>query len=374
MNTAVKTKTENEIATTTNDKMPALVKEGMMDMNTWGVIKDVIFPGVKNDKVIETAIRYCKARNLDIMKKPIHIVKFGDSETILPGISELRTTAVRTGLYAGKDSPKFGPDITEEWNWTTTWDNKTTKKHAKVTFPEWVEQTVYRLVNNEKCAFIERVYWKEAYATVSRKEDAPNSMWQERPRGQLAKCGEAASLRCAFPEELGSLYAAEEIEGKQDYSNSKTVDAVATDKQEDDPVIKRLNEKKDKKKPSTKQAETVTEVVVESTVETKTVDAQKSENENNKVVNTFSEEAGKLDNEPFSIETFRITKNGEKGQNQFANIDEAFDFLKTLVNRYAFKEAKKQLLTENNSLLTEMEKLGKIDFVTEIRDLANTGK
>jgi hypothetical protein len=37
-------------------------------------------------------------------------------------------------------------------------------------------------------------------------------MWIKRPKGQLAKCGKAASLRTAFPEECG--YAAEEMAGK----------------------------------------------------------------------------------------------------------------------------------------------------------------
>ena len=47
-------------------------------------------------------------------------------------------------------------------------------------------------------------------------------MWGKRPRGQLDKCVEAAALRKAFPEELGNVYAAEEMEGR-------TIDGVVVD-------------------------------------------------------------------------------------------------------------------------------------------------
>jgi hypothetical protein len=56
------------------------------------------------------------------------------------------------------------------------------------------------------------VFWEETYARV-KKTDTPNEMWQKRPRSQLIKCGKAAALRAAFPEEAGE-YTAEEMEGK----------------------------------------------------------------------------------------------------------------------------------------------------------------
>ena len=47
-------------------------------------------------------------------------------------------------------------------------------------------------------------------------------MWIKRPKGQLGKCGKAASLRAAFPGECG--YAAEEMDGKSlDDLNDGTV-------------------------------------------------------------------------------------------------------------------------------------------------------
>jgi hypothetical protein len=72
---------------------------------------------------------------------------------------------------------------------------------------------VYRIVSGKRCAFTEEVYWQEAYSTAGGKNSqVPTAMWIKRPKGQLAKCGKAASLRAAFPEECG--YAAEEMDGK----------------------------------------------------------------------------------------------------------------------------------------------------------------
>jgi len=42
----------------------------------------------------------------------------------------------------------------------------------------------------------------------------PNTMWQKRPYGQLAKCAEAQALRKAFPEIVSQHPTAEEMEGK----------------------------------------------------------------------------------------------------------------------------------------------------------------
>jgi len=135
-------------------------------------------------------------------------------ETVWPSIMEIQTTATRTGLWAGMDRPVWGPDVTHTFTGrfkddTDTWQEST----VTVTFPEWVAVTVYRLVGGRRCAFTEEVYWMEAYSTAGGKNSQlPTAMWIKRPKGQLGKCGKAASLRAAFPEECG--YAAEEMDGK----------------------------------------------------------------------------------------------------------------------------------------------------------------
>ena len=169
-------------------------------------MKTVLFKGA-SDAMICTLVDYCKARRLDPLKKPFHIVKVYDQdegrmvESIWPSIGELRTTAMRTGEYAGKSEIIFGPDVTKSLG------------GQNFEFPEWAQCTVYRMVKGQRVEFAgSRVYWLETYA--SKKGGGPNSMWAKRSRGQLAKCAEAEALRSAFPEESGSDPTAEEMEGQ----------------------------------------------------------------------------------------------------------------------------------------------------------------
>ena len=192
---------------------PAIEKRFGITRNQWRTLTEAIFPNAQTPEAVMMAWEYCKARKLDPFKRQVHIVPVWSSaakkmiETVWPGISELRTTATRTGAYAGMDAFEYGPDVTEELegkNGTVT-----------VTYPEWCRATVYKIVQGNRVPFVgPTVYWKETYATEGRNSDAPNAMWTKRPRGQLQKCTEAAALRMAFPEELGGEYAAEEMEGK----------------------------------------------------------------------------------------------------------------------------------------------------------------
>jgi phage recombination protein Bet len=145
-------------------------------------------------------------------------------ETVWPGIAEIRTTASRTGQYAGIDAVEFGPVVERSFSGQTGGNNSETIT-KKVRYPEWASVVVYRLVAGVRCAYHAKVYWEETYATMG-KSDVPNEMWAKRPRGQLDKCVEAAALRKAFPEELGNIYAAEEMEGR-DIGDGSSIDSVA---------------------------------------------------------------------------------------------------------------------------------------------------
>jgi phage recombination protein Bet len=202
---------------------PADAAQFGYDKETWRVLVEAIFPGARSPHSVILALAYCKARKLDPLKRPVHIVAVWDSkrkcevETIWPGIGELRTTAARTGQYAGKDKTVFGPTVTETF--------KDDESEVIVTFPESAQITVYRIVQGARCSFEgPTVYWRESYATRSNKSSVPNQMWKDRPSGQLEKCAEAASLRVAFPEEIGNDYAAEEMEGRKFESIGKTAE------------------------------------------------------------------------------------------------------------------------------------------------------
>jgi phage recombination protein Bet len=197
--------------------MQTLAELGL-DANTWRVLTESIFPGAKTADGILLAVRYCKARGLDPLKRPVHVVPMWSKtagreiETVWPGIAEVQTTAARTGQWAGMDPPRFGPDRTRTFQGRVKTDKGWDPVEITLTFPEWCEVTVYRLVGGVRCAFTEPVFWEEAYSRSSSRSELPTDMWAKRPRGQLHKCAKAASLRAAFPEE--ATYTAEEMAGK----------------------------------------------------------------------------------------------------------------------------------------------------------------
>lgn len=196
---------------------PAVAKEYEISAPDWRVLVEQVFPSAKTVEAVMLALAYCRKRNLDIYKRPVHIVPMWSStlgrmvETVWPGIAEIRTTAMRTKDYAGIDEVVFGPPITQTFAGTAKDGSKIEKT---VTFPEWASVTVYRLDRTgTPRAYKAKVFWLETYASMG-KGDLPNEMWESRAYGQLDKCVEAAAIRKAFPEEVGNTYSAEEMEGK----------------------------------------------------------------------------------------------------------------------------------------------------------------
>lgn len=186
---------------------PAIEERFGIDRASWKALVEAIFPNAATTESVVLALSYCRARKLDPFKRTIHIVPIWNRQlkqmvdTIWPGIGELRTTAFRTGEYAGRDEARFGPTIV-------------LGKVGKIdmNYPEWCAVTVYRLIKGNRVAFYgPKVYWIETYATAGRDDDSPNEMWRNRPIGQLEKCAEAAALRAAFPEEIGGDLIEDEV-------------------------------------------------------------------------------------------------------------------------------------------------------------------
>jgi phage recombination protein Bet len=189
--------------------------------SAWKALTEAVYPLAKTPDAIVMALSYCKARKLDPFKRPVHIVPMWDSakreyvETIWPGISELRTTAFRTGQYAGCDETEFGPMVEREFVGMVGKRGQEKEKRITLSFPEWARITVHRELGGRVCKFVgPKVYWLESYASLGQ-SDVPNEMWAERPIGQIEKCAEAGALRRAFPEELGNMLSAEEMEGRR---------------------------------------------------------------------------------------------------------------------------------------------------------------
>lgn len=209
-----------------------------VDPGAWQTLVDAIFPNARTAEGVILALNYCKARGLDVFRRPVHIIPirtrvkspdgkeyFADRESVWIGIEALRSMASSSGAYLGCDPATFGPDITSEWELPSGDDDggdhpnapprekkapAAPPKMLKVTHPAWCQMTVYRLVQGLRVAFPgPRVYWLETYATAG-KSDRPNEMWRDRPFGQLEKCAEAAALRRAFPGELADTFLTEE--------------------------------------------------------------------------------------------------------------------------------------------------------------------
>ena len=146
-------------------------------------------------------IKYCVAvinqLNLSPFLNQNHFVKriFKDGTAVISvqvGIDGFRLHAQRAGGYAGSDEPVY------EYN------DKNEVTKATV--------AVYKIVQGVRCPFTAAARWDEYYPG-----QGPNSrMWDKMPHNQLAKCAEALALRKAFPAELSSLYAEEEMHKDRD--------------------------------------------------------------------------------------------------------------------------------------------------------------
>lgn len=210
--------TSNTLATSA---LPSAVVNLGIDEPTWNALKNSIYPGAKDDSVV-MAVSYCRARNLDPLMKPVHLVPMNvkDSQTgknewrdvVMPGVGLYRIQADRSGSYAGAKEPEFGPDVTQ------------TLDGVEITFPAWCKYTVFkRLSDGTIVEFSAKEYWLENYATAGRDTRAPNAMWKKRPYGQISKCSESQALRKGWPE-IGQQPTAEEMEGKDlDFGEIKDV-------------------------------------------------------------------------------------------------------------------------------------------------------
>lgn len=207
MNTQTAQRTPNTVGEEYEKQLPEPVARRGISEAQWRTLKDSLYPGARSQSIL-LVWDYCKARKLDPLKKPCHIVpmQVQDPESghyvwrdvVMPGIYEYRTTAQRTGEYLGHSKPAYGPEI----------------NFKGVVAPEYCEMVMYRWNADakQKVEFPVRVYFREAVAT--KKDGSVNAMWTRRPIGQLTKCTEAAGLREAFPDELGGEPTAEEMDGK----------------------------------------------------------------------------------------------------------------------------------------------------------------
>ncbi|HET6613659.1 MAG TPA: phage recombination protein Bet [Kofleriaceae bacterium] len=167
------------------------------------VLRNTICQGL-NDHETALFLEVARAKGLDPFARQIHAVKRKDGEgghkmTIQTGIDGFRVIAQRSGDRDGEDPVQYcGPD----GKWVDIWlDEKKPPLAARA--------RVYRRGHSRPYEGIARY----DFYVQRKKGGDPNHMWGT-PGGaahMLAKCAEALALRKAYPEDLGGMYADEEM-------------------------------------------------------------------------------------------------------------------------------------------------------------------
>lgn len=202
---------QQEVTVSAERTLSTQLAERSITNPQWHTLSKSLYPGASQASVL-MVIDYCRARNLDPLKKPCHIVpmqvKVGRDyewrDVILPGIYELRTTAMRTGLYLGHSKPEYGELF----------------EFMGMNVPAWCDLVIYRWNDAAKlkAEFPVRTYFAEVCGTTWDKEaqaHKANARWSKAPVQMMVKCAEAAGLREAFPDELGGQMTVEEMEGQR---------------------------------------------------------------------------------------------------------------------------------------------------------------
>lgn len=211
-----------------------------IDQPKWNVLKDVLYPTAKSPEIIGLVLAQCKVKGYDPFTKPYHIavvtVDGKEVEQIWPAHSQLVITAHRTGLFVGIDEIEYGPQI----------------KFYNKMVPEWAKATVWRWAQGAPRRFETKVFFEER-AAVNYKGNLV-FLWAKAPKSQIGKCASAAALRLAFPEELGSVYCHEEMEGQTIAGEMETPEQM---------VNKSVAEKRASRETPTVKATTAQGVAVE---------------------------------------------------------------------------------------------------------------
>jgi len=156
-----------------------------------------------DDGEVEYVLTACQKLGLDLIAKQIYATKrkdkFGNVNiALVTSINGLRTIAESTGEYEGQTQVKY---YDENGVGNIVWLEKSK--------PPWAAEVgIYRK------GFRDAVYataLSKSYAQTTQ-DGKWTKFWATMPEVMIAKVAEAAALRKAFPQKIGQLYIAEEVE------------------------------------------------------------------------------------------------------------------------------------------------------------------
>jgi phage recombination protein Bet len=164
------------------------------------------------ENIVGLALDYCAVQGIDIMLRPVHVVKIAGQWQIIPGIALHRIRAQRSGEMVGVRF-EFPPEESYETKQYKFWRRDARGNRyadtVEIRVPPWVRCLVLRWQHGEPRIYEAIEYWDECVNLDTTGAISP--MWARRPRGQLAKVAEAQALRRAFPEACPSGPTIEEL-------------------------------------------------------------------------------------------------------------------------------------------------------------------
>lgn len=145
----------------------------------------------------------CQRNGVSVLDRLIHFTQRDGKYTPITSIDFLRSRAADTCEVMGIDEAQFEGTPMQKG------------------FRAYV--TVYRFVQNQRCAFSASARWEEYYPG-----DKLGFMWRKMPYVMLGKCAEALALRKAFPKQLAGLYTQDEMaQAGSEIQSSSIVSPVA---------------------------------------------------------------------------------------------------------------------------------------------------
>lgn len=224
---------------------PAPIRPRDYNPEQLALIRRTVADGTAPDE-FAMFMEVCKRVGLDPFRKQIYCIIYNADDrkkrkvTFVTGIDGFRACAARNGDYRpDPQAPRFEMDDSA--------------KNPKTNPLGFVSATVAPMKADDKGEWhpIEAtVYWEEFAPIVDEWEGEKGSRrrtgeltlqwgnWRKMPRIMLAKCAEAQALRKGWPEDLGGVYAPEEM----DQAHAEDVNTAA-DKAEEEARLARVHAK-----------------------------------------------------------------------------------------------------------------------------------